>query len=111
MLILLHRANSMGVVMEQAAIAGVCGVSVQGYAVPGAVGHQMPLSFLRSGDVATIAKVRGKTDLHHHLENLGFVEGARVKVVSEVAGDLIVEVKGCQVALDRQVASRIVTAA
>ena len=71
--------------------------------------HQMPLSFLKSGETATIAKVRGKGDLHHHLENLGFVEGARVTVTAEAAGDLIVEVKGTQVALNKQIASRIIT--
>lgn len=48
--------------------------------MPGTACRQMPLSFLGSGETATIAKVRGKGDLHHHLENLGFVEGARVTV-------------------------------
>ncbi len=71
--------------------------------------HQMPLSFLKSGEEAAIAKVRGKGEVHHHLENLGFVEGAKVKVVTEQAGNLIVEVKGSQVALNKQVASRIIT--
>lgn len=70
---------------------------------------QLPLSFLGRGQSATIAKVRGKGDLHHHLENLGFVEGARVSVVSEMGGNLIVEVKGSQVALNKQVATRIIT--
>lgn len=78
-------------------------------AAPGAACHQMPLSFMKGGETATIAKVRGKGDLHHHLENLGFVEGAQVTVVSVAAGDLIVEVKGTQVALNRQVAARIIT--
>ena len=72
---------------------------------------QMPLTFLRSGDAARVAKVRGRGDVHHHLENLGFVEGAVVRVVSEQAGNYIVEVKGAQVALDRSVASKIITAA
>lgn len=70
---------------------------------------QLPLSFLGRGQTAVIAKVRGKGDLHHHLENLGFVEGARVTVVSEMAGNLIVEIKGSQVALNKQVATRIIT--
>lgn len=70
---------------------------------------QMPLSFLGRGKSATIAKVRGKGDLHHHLENLGFVEGAEVSVVSEMGGNLIVEIKGSQVALNKQVATRIIT--
>lgn len=68
----------------------------------------MPLSFLASGQSARIAKVRGSDDLHHHLENLGFVEGAQVMVVSSNAGNLIVEVKGAQVALDKKVAAKIV---
>ncbi|MCI8469583.1 MAG: ferrous iron transport protein A [Eggerthellaceae bacterium] len=71
----------------------------------------MPLAFLKSGDAARIVKVRGKGDVHHHLENLGFVEGAAVRVVSEQAGNFIVEIKGAQVALDRSVASKIITAA
>ncbi|WP_255467265.1 FeoA family protein [Raoultibacter phocaeensis] len=70
---------------------------------------QMPLSFLGRGRSATVAKVRGRGDLHHHLENLGFVEGAAVTVVSEMAGNLIVEIKGSQVALNKQVATRIIT--
>ena len=71
---------------------------------------QMPLTFLRSGDAARVAKVRGRGEVHHHLENLGFVEGAAVHVVSEQAGNLIVEVKGAQVALDKQTASKVITA-
>ena len=65
--------------------------------------QQMPLSFLKEGESARVVKVRGKGDLQHHLENLGFVEGAEIKVVSGVAGDLIVSVKGAQVAIGRQV--------
>lgn len=78
-------------------------------AQPQASCHQLPLSFLKNGETAIIAKVRGKGDLHHHLENLGFVEGARVTVMTEAAGDLIVEIKGTQVALNKQIASRIIT--
>lgn len=71
--------------------------------------QQLPLSFLKTGARAKVAKVRGKGDVHHHLENLGFVEGADVHVVSEQAGNLIVEVKGAHVALDKSIASKIVT--
>ena len=44
---------------------------------------QLPLSFLSKGKSAIIAKVRGKEEIHHHLKNLGFVEGSHVKVISE----------------------------
>ena len=92
--------------MENAMIAqGSTTGTTFGVARPAA--RCLPLTFLRVGESAVIAKVRGSGELHHHLESLGFVAGAHVKVVAEAAGDLIVEVKGAQVALDRHVAARI----
>ncbi len=73
--------------------------------------RNVPLTFLRDGDCAKIAKVRGKEEMQHHLENLGFVEGSEVRVVSEQSGNIIVEVKGAQVALDKSVAMKIITCA
>lgn len=74
------------------------------------VGHQqMPLTFLREGETASVLKVRGTDEVHHHLENLGFVPGAQIKVVTEQSGNFIVQVKGSQVALDKSVASKIIT--
>ena len=64
----------------------------------------LPLAFVGAGNKARIEKVCRSEQMHHHL---GFVEGAFVKVVSETAGNLIVEVKGAQVALDRHVALKI----
>ena len=72
-------------------------------------GAQLPLALVVPGATVNVLKVRGKGDLHHHLENLGFVEGASVRVVSENAGSLIVEVKGAQIALDKQAALKIIT--
>ena len=71
--------------------------------------QKMPLSFLRAGESAKVAKIRDKGDIHRHLENLGFVEGAEILVVSENQGNLIIQVKGTQVAIDRSIASRIIT--
>lgn len=70
--------------------------------------YQMPISFLKRDESATIVKVRGKEEMRHHLESIGFVEGAKVKVINEIAGDLIVEVLGTQVAINKQVASHII---
>ena len=72
-------------------------------------GAQLPLALVVPGATVNVLKVRGKGDLHHHLENLGFVEGASVRVVSENAGSLIVEVKGAQIVLDKQAALKIIT--
>ena len=71
--------------------------------------QQMPLTFMKSGESAHVSKVRCGGEIHHHLENLGFVPGALVNVVTEQAGNLIVEVKGSQVALDKASAKRIIT--
>ena len=57
-----------------------------------------------------MVRVRGKGEVHHHLENLGFVEGAPLSVVSEQGGNLIVQIKGASVALDRSIASKIIAA-
>lgn len=70
--------------------------------------YQMPISFLKRDESGTIVKIRGKEDMRHHLESIGFVEGAKVKVINEIAGDLIVEVLGTQVAINKQVASHII---
>ncbi len=72
--------------------------------------QQMPLTFLKMGEEANILKVRGTDEMHHHLENLGFVPGAKVRIVSETGGNVIVEVKGAHVGLDRSAASKIITA-
>ena len=77
----------------------------------GALTPQVPLSFLEDGKAGVVLKVRGRDDQHHHLENLGFVEGATVKVVSQINGDLIVEIKGAQVALSKAIAMKIIVAA
>ena len=69
----------------------------------------MPLSFQKDGDVVEVVKVRGNHEIHHHLHNLGFVEGAKVRVVSEQGGNLIVEVKGARIAIDKTAASKIMT--
>ncbi len=71
--------------------------------------QQMPLTFLRAGEEAHVVKVRGKGDVHHHLESLGFVPGTPLRVVSEHGGNLIIEVKGSQIALDRSAASKVIT--
>jgi len=92
----------MGRNMQNAMVvdAGMCS--------KGETAVRVPLTFMRAGDSARIVKVRGRGEVHHHLENLGFIEGAEVRVVTEQSGNLIVEIKGAQVALDRSVASKII---
>ena len=42
-----------------------------------------------------------------HLKNLGFVENETVSVIQSIQGNLIVEIKGVRIALDKSLANRI----
>ena len=67
----------------------------------------MPLTFATPGEENTVKKVTGKDETRRFLANLGFVEGGTVTVISEVAGNLIVNVKETRVALSKSMASRV----
>ena len=67
----------------------------------------MPLTMARAGESNIIQRVTGRDEVRRHLAELGFVAGARVTVVSEIAGNMILSVKDSRVALDRGMATRI----
>ena len=67
----------------------------------------MPLTFAKEGEPASIKKVGGKEDTRQFLENLGFVTGASVTVISTAGGNLIVNIKDSRVAIGKDMASRI----
>ena len=67
----------------------------------------MPLCAVKGGDIAVIKKITGKDDIRRHLAEMGFVVGERVTVISEMGGSMILGVKGCRVALDKNMAMRI----
>ena len=67
----------------------------------------MPLTMARSGEEAAILKITGRDETRQHLAELGFVVGETVTVVSQLGGNLIVQVKDSRVALDRTMANRI----
>ncbi|MCM1122912.1 MAG: ferrous iron transport protein A [Eubacterium sp.] len=67
----------------------------------------MPLTFAKEGEPASIKKVGGKEETRQFLENLGFVTGAAVTVISTVGGNLIVNIKDSRIAIGRDMASRI----
>ena len=67
----------------------------------------MPLTFAKEGEAASIKKVGGKEDIRQFLENLGFVVGAAVTVISTSGGNLIVNIKDSRVAIGKDMASRI----
>jgi len=67
----------------------------------------MPLTLARPGEVNTIKKISGRDNVRHHLEDLGFVVGEHVTVVSVISGDVILNIKGSRIALNRDMAQRI----
>lgn len=67
----------------------------------------MPLTFAKVGQTGCIVKVTGKDEVRQHLANLGFVSGEEVTVISEMAGSLILKIKGSRIALDKSMAGRI----
>ena len=68
----------------------------------------MPLTMAATGETVTIRRIAGKDDIRRHLAELGFVEDGQVTVVSRLAGSLIVRVKDSRVALNRNMANRII---
>ena len=67
----------------------------------------MPLSMVRAGEPNVIKKGGGRSETKKFLENLGFVVGGLVTVVSEINGSLIVNVKDSRVAIGRDMANKI----
>ena len=67
----------------------------------------MPLSMVKEGEPNVIKKVGGKEGTRRFLENLGFVAGGTVTVVSEVNGNMIVNVKESRVAIGKDMANKI----
>lgn len=67
----------------------------------------MPLLFAKPGEAVSIKKISGKEEIRRHLENLGFVVGSMVTVVSSIGGNLIVNVKESRVAISREMAQKI----
>ena len=67
----------------------------------------MPLTMAKQGETVTIRKITGKDEVRQHLAERGFVVDGEVTVVSELGGNLILQVKDSRIALDRAMANRI----
>lgn len=67
----------------------------------------MPLVLADIGQEYTIRKLSGSQEVKKHLEDLGFVVGGNVTVVSALQGNVIVKVKESLVAIDGELARKI----
>ena len=67
----------------------------------------MPLSMIPEGQPSVIKKIGGKEETRRFLENLGFVVGGTVTVISQIGGNMIVNVKDSRVAIGKDMANKI----
>ncbi|MBO5470693.1 MAG: ferrous iron transport protein A [Lachnospiraceae bacterium] len=67
----------------------------------------MPLTMAREGEENVIKKIGGREETRQFLENLGFVFGGTVTVISEINGNMIVNVKDSRVAIGKDMANHI----
>ncbi|MCX4268860.1 MAG: FeoA family protein [Lachnospiraceae bacterium] len=67
----------------------------------------MPLTMVKPGVPNQIKKIGGKEEIRRFLENLGFVTGGMVTVISEMGGNMIVNVKDSRVAIGKDMANKI----
>ena len=67
----------------------------------------MPLALANVGEENTVKKIGGSPELKKHLENLGFIVGGNVTVITSLAGNVIVNVKESRVAISEEMARKI----
>ena len=66
-----------------------------------------PLIFLQDGEEGTIKRVGGAAETRRFLAGLGFVEDAKISVISRINGNLIVNIKDSRVAINEEMARKI----
>ena len=67
----------------------------------------MPLTMAASGEINTVKRIQGRDETKRFLASLGIVEGGQVQVISEISGNLIVNIKDTRIALSKSMANQI----
>ena len=67
----------------------------------------MPLALADIGETNIVKKIGGSPEIKKHLENLGFVVGGNVTVITSLGGDVIVNVKEARIAISEEMARKI----
>ena len=67
----------------------------------------MPLSLVSMGEKRIVTSFNGTEEMKRHLQDLGFIKGQEVQVMSENSGGMILLIKGVRIALNRGLAQRI----
>lgn len=67
----------------------------------------IPLTMMKSGDRVVVGRISGADEVKKHLEDLGFVVGTQVEIISAHDGDVIVKVRDSKLAITREMAAKI----
>ncbi len=67
----------------------------------------MPLTLAAAGEENTVKRIGGNPQVKKHLENLGFVPGSTVSVITTINGNIIVQVKEARIAISKEMAQKI----
>lgn len=68
----------------------------------------MSLTMVNIGEQKIIREIRAKEDVKRHLQNLGFIVGEKIEVISENSSGLILIVKDSKIALNKGMANKII---
>ena len=67
----------------------------------------MPLTMVEPGKPISIQRIGGKEEIKRFLENLGFVVGSDVTIISKIGGNVIENIKNSRVAISKEMANKI----
>ena len=67
----------------------------------------IPLTMMKTGDKVVVARIGGNEEVKKHLEDLGFVVGTKIEIISAHDGDVIVKVRDSKLAITREMAAKI----
>ncbi len=67
----------------------------------------VPLIYSNVGEDNVIKKVSGSAEVKKHLEDMGFVPGTIVSLISMIDGNVIVNVKNVRIAISKEMAQKI----
>lgn len=67
----------------------------------------MPLTMANIGEALVITRVSGNEETRRFLGNLGFVSGTEVTVLSEMSGNVIVNIKNSRIVVNAEMARHI----
>ena len=67
----------------------------------------VPVSMAKVGESGRIVNISGREDVRRYLSELGFTPGTEVKAVCQAGCNIILDVKGSKIAIDRHRANKI----